>query len=68
MAKSDCGAHGGGNKINKPSKMPGVGFGDGFKKPGNDLQKKKKPGKSTPPKGKKPPQTPGQIGKTPKAP
>lgn len=68
MAKSNKGAHGGGNKVDKPSKMPGVGFGDGFVKPGNDLKKKNKPEKGTKPKGGKSPKTPGQLGKTPKAP
>jgi hypothetical protein len=60
MAKSNKGAHGGGNKVDKPSKMPGVGFGDGFKKKGDALKDKAKPGDTTEPKGNK--KKPGGAG------
>jgi hypothetical protein len=64
MAKTPNNAAGGGNKHEKPSKMPGVGFGEGFKKTDNDPKKKDKPGEKRPPKSsKKQPKGPGQIGK-----
>lgn len=64
MAKSDKGAHGGGNKIDKPSKMPNVGFGHGFKKQGDPLSNKDKPGPSKTPRSNK--KKPGGAGIGPK--